>query len=168
LEGSVSDTIIGMTLQERTALATEAAVQELIDFIEACTEDDWHLSTPAEDWTVGVVAHHVAYGFAQGSDWLELARHGNDIPGTVRSHDDENAAHARDFANAGRAETIALARANGARAVATVRGLRDDELRRSAGFGPSGGSTITVERLAGSFRSHFDRHMESIREALAA
>jgi hypothetical protein len=164
----VSDTAIGITAQERAARETEAAVRELIEFIEACTEDDWHLSTPAEDWTVGVVAHHVAFGFAEGSDWIELARHGTDIPGTVRSHDDENAAHARDHAGASRAETIVLARENGTRAVATVRALRDDELSRSAAFGPSGGSRITVERLAGAFRRHFDRHMDSIREALAA
>jgi acetyl-CoA carboxylase carboxyltransferase component len=167
-EDAMAHTASSMTFQETTAADIEALVDELVAFIESTRDVDWHISTPAEDWTLGVVAHHIAVGLAQGSDWLELARLGNDIPGTVRSHDDANASHAREFANATRAETIQVARANGARAAATVRSLHDAELRLSCAFGPSGGSKTTVERLAGAFRRHADRHMESIREALAA
>jgi hypothetical protein len=163
----VIDTATELSFQETTARETEAAVADLVRFIETSSDDDWHVVTPAEEWSVGVVAHHIAYSFAQAAAWLELVRQGIDIPGSPRIHDQENADHARDFANATREETIELARLSGARAAALVRSLTDEELKRSARSGPTGGSPLTVARVATSFKRHAERHRESIEEALA-
>jgi hypothetical protein len=156
-----------LTFQESIARETEAAIDDLIRFIESSSDGDWHVVTPAEEWTVGVVVHHIAYGFDQGAEWIQLVRKGLDVPGTPRSHDDENADHARDFSDTTRQQTIALTRQSGARAVELLRSLGDEELKRSAKFGPGGGRRVTVESLAGAFKRHAERHRESIKEALS-
>jgi hypothetical protein len=60
--------------------------------------------------------------------------------------DEMNAQHAKDYANCTRAETIELRKRAVAAALATIRGLSDEELARSASLAP-GAPPMTVEQI---------------------
>jgi len=47
-----------------------------------------------------------------------------------------------------------------------LRALSDAELDRQGSFGPGGGSTVTVERLAGLLSRHPLTHIAHVRNAL--
>jgi hypothetical protein len=87
-------------------------------------------------------------------------------PFTMALIDEMNARHARDHAGCTRAETIELFRKGTAMAAATIRGLRDDQLAKSAhvmvGIPP-----MTVEQLVtAGLLAHLDEHFGSIRKAV--
>ena len=78
--------------------------------------------------------------------------------------DKMNAEHAVQYANATKAETLALLRQNGAAAAAMVRGLGDAQLDRVGGsMGMSAAQAI--ERV---LIGHVNDHHNSIRKAIGA
>jgi hypothetical protein len=91
--------------------------------------------------------------------------HGQPVPTiTMDMIHQGNAAHAAQHANCTKAETLALLRQNGAAAVATVRGLGEAELGRTATF-PMGTMTAAqvVERI---LIGHAQGHHGSIKKAI--
>jgi len=77
-----------------------------------------------------------------------------------------NAQHAKDYANCTRAETIELHKRGVAAALATIRGLSDEELARSASLAP-GAPPMTVEQIiTGGLLHHVDDHFGSIRKTI--
>jgi hypothetical protein len=77
-----------------------------------------------------------------------------------------NARHAQDYAGCTKAETIELLEKNAARAVATVRELRDDQLARSATLF-TGAPPMTAEQIVTSgLLIHIDEHFGSIRKTV--
>jgi len=141
------------------------ATDELIAFIETCSDDEWSRKTAAEGWPVNVVAHHIAWGHQVSAGWIRVIRAGDDVPGSPELHDAANNAKAAEVANITRAEVIQLANRNVSELAELLRTLTDRDLSKSAAFGPAGGGTMSLEQLAGS-RRHLDRHLGSIRSAV--
>lgn len=122
---------------------------------------------PGEGWTVGVVLHHIAEGHAQGVRWLGEMASGRGVTDSAEAIDQENAAHAVRAAATGRDETVTLLGVNGARLEEVLRGLRDDELDRSASFGPAGGRAFRTEDLAVVAARHTREHLSHAQGAVA-
>jgi hypothetical protein len=144
----------------------EQANQALIATIEGVSDTQWRAKTPGDGRSVGVVAHHVASSHKTVAGLVGAIAHGQKVPTiTMEMIHEGNAAHATQFANATKAETLALLRQNGAAAVATVRGLGDTELERTATF-PMGTMTAAqvVERV---LIGHANDHHGTIRKAIA-
>ena len=144
----------------------EQANQALIATIEGLSDAQWKATTPGDGRSVGVVAHHVASSHKAVAGLVGAIAHGQKVPTiTMEMIHEGNAAHAAQFANATRAETLALLRQNGAAAVASVRGLGDTELERTVTF-PMGTMTAAqvVERV---LIGHANDHHGTIRKALA-
>ena len=144
----------------------EQANQALITTIEGLSDAQWRAKTPGDGRSVGVLAHHVASSHKSVAGLVGAIAHDQKVPTiTMEMIHEGNAAHATQFANATKAETLALLRQNGAAAVASVRGLGDTELERTVTF-PMGTMTAAqvVERV---LIGHANDHHGTIRKALA-
>jgi hypothetical protein len=147
------------------AAQIEAANDELIAYVESCSDEDWAKTCEGEGWPVGVVAHHIAWGHHIAAGWIRTLVAGHQIPGSPEQHDAGNAAAAAEAIGITRDEVIALARQNIVELADVVRSLTEDDLAKTAAFGPGGGFEMSVGRLAGA-RRHLDHHLGSIRTAV--
>jgi uncharacterized damage-inducible protein DinB len=140
----------------------EQANHELIATVEGLSDHQWRTETPGDGRTVGVVAHHVAGGHAGIAGLVQRIANGESFP--MPNIDKMNAEHAVQYANATKAETLALLRQNGAASAAMVRGLGDAQLDRVGGsMGMSAAQAI--ERI---LIGHVNDHHGSIRKAIGA
>jgi hypothetical protein len=143
-----------------------AANADAVAFARGCSEDEWAAAVPGEDWSVGVVLHHIAEGHGQTVRWLRAMSSGHGVPDTAEDIDRANAAHAVRAASVGPAETVALLEERGAELEALLRQLDDEELDRSAPFGPAGGHVFASAELAPVAARHTREHLAHARSAV--
>jgi hypothetical protein len=148
------------------AAELETANDEAIAFVASCGDGQWTTMVAGEDWTVGVVLHHIALGHQQMIDWLGHLRRGEAIVKTAAEIDDDNARHAVEFADVSRRQTIEALRSHGAALAQLLGGLQPDELTRAASFGPGNGMAVTAEQLAPVAARHCLSHLAAARGAL--
>lgn len=156
-----------MPSERGAALADDfgAANAEAIAFARRCGAEEWSAAVPGENWSVGVVLHHIAEGHGQTARWLRAMSRGQGVPDTAADIDRANAAH-REAASIGAAETIALLEASGAELEALLRQLDDEELDRAAPFGPAGGQVFPTAELAPVAARHTREHLAHARGAV--
>ena len=83
--------------------------QELVAFIEGCSEAEWQTYSPDEGRSVGVLVHHVASMLPAEIDLVKVMASGQPITGiTVEMVDQINAEHADENAQSSREETLEL------------------------------------------------------------
>jgi hypothetical protein len=154
---------------ETLARQFEAKAQEATTAIERLSEADWQKVTKAEQWPVGVVAHHIATGHAGLSGLVKLLADGKPGPGiTMKVLDEMNAKHAKEFANCTKAETVTLLKANAAAAAATLRSIGDGDFDRS-GTLVAGMPPVSAGQVAGGLLcTHIDDHLRSIEATVGA
>ncbi len=103
--------------------------------------------------------HHIAEGHANSVRWLHGMACGDGVAESAEDIDRANAVHAVRSMDAGRAETVALLESNGALMESTLRGLGDEELDRTAPFGPAGGRELATVDLAAVAARHTREHL---------
>ena len=159
-----------MASERAAALADDfgAANAEAVAFARTCPEEAWMRPVPGEEWTVGVVLHHIAESHGTSARWLgEMAR-GEGVPDTAEAIDRANADHAVRAASVTPVETIALLTDGGARLEAVLRDFSDEELDRSAPFGPAGGRVFPTVDLAAVPARHTREHVAHARATAIA
>jgi hypothetical protein len=144
-----------------------AANAEALAFARSCREEAWARPVPGEGWPVGVVLHHIAEGHQNVVRWLEGMARGDGVTDTAEEIDRANAAHAARAGSVSATETAALLGANGARLEALLRAFSDEELDRSAPFGPAGGRPFPTVDLAAVAAQHTREHLAHARAAAA-
>ena len=152
------------------AMQLQAKAGEAVGTLAKLNDADWNKVTGAEQWTVGVTAHHLARaleavpGIVTGIASGAPAR-ANFTRATL---DEMNAQHANEHAHCPRAETLALFQRNAATACAVLRGLNDDQLAKS-GTVFTDAPPMTAEQLITlALLNHMDEHMGSIRKTVGA
>jgi hypothetical protein len=153
-----------MNVEEIVAQLDDAN-EQLVEFLGGC--GDFSATVPGDGWTVAAAAHHCAVGYQTAVRWLGIMREGADVPGNPDLHNEGNAAHAEEFANASPDETIDLLRSNCDALVKVLRSLQPDELERSVAHGPAGGIPLTVQQIAGASPRHTLAHLERMRRAFS-
>lgn len=150
------------------ALAADFAVAngEAMAFALSCTDAQWGIVVPGEEWSVGVVLHHIAEGHGNGLAWLEVMAQGRAITDTAAGIDQKNVEHATRVSDVGQAETAQLLAENGARLEVLLRGLSDDELDTTAPFGPAEGRALPVSAMAAVAARHVRDHLSHARAAV--
>jgi hypothetical protein len=138
---------------------------EVIAFAESCSEDQWWTVVPGEDWTVGVVLHHIAEGHAQGLRWLSTMARGEAVTDSSDDIHGRNVEHASRCSDISIADTVTLLRENGAAMEAALRQLTDEELTTMAPFGPADGRPLPVGEMAAVAARHPRGHLDHAREA---
>ena len=104
---------------------------EIIAFVEKCTEEEWRKHCPSEDWTVGVVARHIGAGHYGILDLVKMIIAGEKLPEiTERAVIEMANQHALEHADCTRKEVLDLLKTNGAELVDFVAGLDDEKLDR--------------------------------------
>ena len=159
-----------MTSERAAALADDfaAANAAAVTFARSCGgEGAWMLPVPGEEWTVGVVLHHIAEGHLNIVRWMQEMARGDGVPESAEEIDRVNAAHAVRAASVTPAETVALLQDGGARLEAVLRALSDEELDRSAPFGPAGGRAFPTIDLAAVPARHTREHLAHAEAAAA-
>jgi hypothetical protein len=143
-----------------------AANQDVIDFAGSCSDVQWQTIVPGEEWTVGVVIHHIAESHTNGLRWLEAMARGEAVTDTVSDIEERNIAHARRSSGIPIATTIALLRENGQHTEEALRRFSDEELARTALFGPAEGRSLPAEGMAAVLANHAREHLSHARAAL--
>jgi hypothetical protein len=149
---------------EALAKQFEAKVQEATAVLERLSDADWKKTTSSEQWTVGVVAHHIAGSHEPIAGMIKTVAAGQSIPNfTLDMLHDLNAKHAKEHANTSKAETIALHKKGAAAAAAVLRGLNDADLDKS-GTVLTGVPPMSAEQVVSRILfNHIDEHLKSIK-----
>jgi len=155
-----------MSSADQVAADLEAANAEAIAFAESCSPREWETIVPGEEWPVALVLHHIAEGHELLDGWLDRLRKGQAVAHTRNDIDDRNALHASDYAGVSIEATIELLQSTCATTAATIRSLSDEELERSAPFGPANGRDVTTAQIAGVATTHVRTHLEHAATAL--
>lgn len=146
-----------------------SANDELLALAESCTDADWQRRPPGDDWTVGVIARHVAEGHDRILQILRARLDGQPLPAWATLGREEaerrQAAWAVEAARYSRAETLDLLRASGAAAAAFIAGLRDDRLDHPVPS-PRDASRTLARAIDGGLTGHVREHLASVRAAL--
>jgi hypothetical protein len=152
---------------ESLAKQYEAKAAEMTATINRLSDVDWKKTTAAEQWSVGVTAHHVAGAHEPIAGIAKTVASGQSIPNfTMAMLNEMNAKHAKDFAGCSKAETLALHQKGVTAAAAIVRGFSDAELDAS-GTVMAGMPPMTAQQVVESILiNHINDHMGSIRKTV--
>jgi uncharacterized damage-inducible protein DinB len=154
---------------EALAKQFEAKAQEATAVLEKLSDADWKKVTEAEKWSVAVTADHVAQSHEGIANIIKAVVGGQSMGNfSMDMLHEMNAKHAKDFANVGKAETIALHKKGAAAAASYVRGLSDDQLAKS-GTVLTGMPAMTAEQIVNNILiNHINDHFGSIRKTVGA
>ena len=154
---------------EALARQFEGKARDTVAVVEALSETDWARVTEAEQWPVGVTAHHLASAFEPVAGIVTGMAAGQ-APGhfTRAMLDAMNAQHAREHADCTRAETIALLERGAPAAAAVVRGLTDEQLATRVTVFADAPPMSVEDMITGALIHHVDDHLGSIRRTVGA
>lgn len=132
---------------ESLANRIEEGADTLAAFVETLTDAEWRTPQTGNDKrTVGVIVHHVASIYPVEIDIVRPIASGKPLTDvTWQAVADLNANHAKENANATKADALALLRKNSRDAAAAVRALTDQELDQAAPFSLSYGAPMTAQ-----------------------
>jgi len=125
----------------------KALNNEMIAFVENCSDENWRKVCPGEQWPVGVVARHVAASHFGALGLVKMIVAGEKLPDLSGAAIDQmNVKHADKHRNCTRDEVLKTLRENGGSGVDYVAGLGDADLDRIGHVAAAGGD-LTVEQI---------------------
>ena len=141
---------------------------EVIRFVEACSEEQWD-KVCAEEWNLGVVARHIGIGHYTGAaDMAKMLVDGEKVPELTMEQIVEMAnTHAREHADCSRAEVLDLLNSNGAALADYVADLDDAALNRSAHMELVGGEVSAQQLIELVIFESGGEHLANMKKALA-
>ena len=120
--------------------------EQVISFVESCTETDWR-KIGAEEWPVGVTARHIGANHYPAMSAAKVILKGDKLPVMTMEQITENAnRHAREHAECSKSEVLDILRDHGRKIVEFAGGLEDSDLDKT-GYLPALGSNMTVEQF---------------------
>lgn len=124
-----------------------ALYNEMIAFVENCSDENWRKVCPGEQWPVAVVARHVAASHFGALGLVKLIVAGEKLPDLTGAVIDQlNFKHAEKHRNCTRDEVLKTLRENGGSIVDAMAGLSDADLDRIGHVAAAGGD-LTVEQI---------------------
>ena len=143
----------------------EQANRDFIDEVDRLTDDQWRILGPGENWTVGVVAHHVVDSFGLIVEWIKNLARGEEAVYDRHAVDAHNAEHALAYAGCTQSDTADAARSDGAATARFVASLSDAQLDTVGVFnGNPRTPTQLIERV---LIGHTKSHLINIRSVIA-
>jgi len=120
--------------------------EEVISFVESCTEADWG-KIGVEDWPVGVTARHIGASHYSAISGAKMIVNGEKVPEMTMEQITESAnRHAREHAGCTKPEVLEILRDRGGKMIEFAGGLKDSELDET-GYLPALGGNTTVEKF---------------------
>ena len=139
---------------------------EVIAFVEKCSDESWEKVCSGEKWPVGVVARHIAAGHYSAFGLAKMIVDGKQLPElTQETIDQGNAQHAKKHANSTKEEVLGILREKGTSVAEYVAGLVDADLDLTSSLAVAGG-TISVQQIIENIIIHSGtEHLTSMRSA---
>ncbi len=150
-------------LVERFTTANE----ELILYIESCSEAELDCVTTGEGWPVRVAAHHLAVSHEPVAGLAQLVATGQPLPElTLELFHHGNAQHAAEHATVSKQVIIDKLKSSGSHARETISELPDEALDRSAYFSLINGDISAQGIIENILIGHVIDHLGSIKAAV--
>jgi hypothetical protein len=141
---------------------------EMITFVENCSEENWRKDCSDEGWTVGVVARHIAAGHYYASDLVKMIVAGEPLPDLgMETINQMNAQHAQEHADCTQREVLGILRDKGAAIVDYLGELDDADLDRSAHLALMGGEISAKKLIEVVIIRSGSEHLASMKRATA-
>jgi hypothetical protein len=145
----------------------DAFNEEVISFVEKCTEADWS-KIGEEGWPLGVTARHIGATHYRAISGAKMIIDGKKFPEMTMEQITEYAnRHAREHAECTKSEVLDILRKQGRELVEFAEGLDDLKLDKT-GYLPALGLELSVGRFMESVILESGKmHLESIKAAAA-
>ncbi len=120
---------------------------EVIRFVENCSDEDWERICMPEDWPVGVTARHIGAGHYQVMAMAKMILNGEALP-RMTADDITRLAneHARKHADCSKSEVLDVLRENGRKVVDFLASMDDSQIEKT-GHLPAAGKDMSVGKL---------------------
>ena len=147
----------------------KALNNELIGFVETCPEANWQKVCPGEQWSVGVVARHIAAAHYGALGLVKMMVAGEKLPELTEGVIDQmNSKHAEKHRHCTRDEVLKTLRENGASAADYVAGLSDTDLDRSCHVAAAGVDMTTEQLIVIIILRSGGEHLANAKAAIGA
>jgi hypothetical protein len=141
-----------------------AFTNDFIAFVGNCPDEQWREVCSGEEWTVGVVAHHVAAGHFGAIGLVRMIVAGEAMPEiTMEAIDQMNAKHANEHANCTREEVLGLLRQNGKTFADYLEGLGEADLARTGYIAALGGDLSAQQLIEMVILQSGGEHLDSMK-----
>ena len=139
---------------------------EVIAFVEKCSDENWEKVCSSEKWPVGVVARHIAAGHYSAFGLAKMIVDGEQLPElTMETIDQGNAQHAKKHANCTKDEVLGILREKSSSIAEYVTGLDDADLDRTSNLALVGG-TISAQQFLENIIIHSGtEHLTNMKSA---
>ena len=145
----------------------ETLNNNLIAFVDGCSQEEWKTACPGETWPVGVVARHVAEGHYSLLGFIQLIVAGQELPEmSMDAIDAMNEKHAAEHADCTREETLDALRSNGAELAGFVAGLSDADLACKGSMPAFGGEFSVDQMIEFVIFQSAQEHLDNIKKAV--
>lgn len=158
-----------VTQGEEYATQFETVTNELVATVAGCSDEQLRRTTASEQWPVVVVAHHLATVYEYFNGALAGLAAEETTPRTLGAEavDRNNAQHAREYANVGKAETLSALRSSRIALAQTLRELNDEQLARIIVVF-DGNDRTAAQVVQFAVIGQTQEHQASIRDTIAA
>ena len=145
----------------------ETLNNEVIAFVDSCSEEDWHKVCSWEDWTVGVTARHVGSGHYRAIGLAKMIIKGDKLPDITAEQINEGGnQHARKHADCTKDEVLKVLQKNGTDTADFIAGLSDDELDRTGHLAVAGGEITTQQLIEYVVLKDSSKHLANMKTAI--
>jgi uncharacterized damage-inducible protein DinB len=155
-------------MERKQALVQE--IEQVADQVEQAVSqasaEQWSALTGSEQWPLGLVARHIAYGYLMARRWIETMAAGDDVTMTLADIDQANAAN-RGAAPDPPEQTLEFLRKARQRLIQQVQQLSETQLDEERYFGVAE-RRLPIEGIVRLAIRHPRGHLESIRHTLQA
>ncbi len=144
----------------------EARASEFANLVRGLDDEQWGALCVAENWSVGTTAHHVGQGFESTYSLVDAMLADSVPPISWGDIDAMNAAHAAEFPNPDKDETISMIEQSTSTVAAAIAALNDDALDSSALVPAFGADPLSVRTwIEMVVIGHIGMHQPSIEAA---
>jgi len=142
---------------------------ELIGFVENCSDENWRKVCPGEQWSVGVVARHIAASHYGALGLAKMMVAGEKLPELTEGVIDQmNSKHAEKHRHCTRDEVLKILRENGTSVADYVAGLSDTDLDRTGHIAAAGGDMTTEHLVVNIIIRNGSEHFANAKAATGA
>ena len=139
---------------------------EVIGFVENCSDDKWRKICSGEGWTVGVVARHIAAGHYGALGLLKMIVSKETLPElTTAAIDQGNVKHAKNHADCTKDEVLGYLNKNCEAIAAYLDGLDDEDLDRSGHLAAAGGDISAQQFIESIIIQSGNEHLNNMKAA---
>ena len=142
---------------------------EVISFVENCTDEDWRKVCAWEEWTVGVTARHIGAGHFDIIGLVKMIVDGEKLPELTGEQITEMAnEHAREHADCTKAEVLEVLRKHGEAFAGFVAALNDTEFDRTGYLTMVGGEVSAQQIIENVILHSGGKHFANMKAATSA